>query len=102
MLSRVRDSVGETMTETLVSILISALALTVLATVIGTSVNLVSKSRDHMKAFYEAESNTTQATPTNDTLEVEVPLKAGENTVDVKVYASDEDSNIVYYERSSS
>ena len=108
-LSKLRGASGETMVETLVSILISALALTVLATVIGTSVRMVDQSKDHMKKFYEAESEMLKESEkpdggsSSETLSIDVPLKKDEKLIPVKVYAPKEGTNvgIVYYERST-
>lgn len=100
-----RNEAGETMVETLVSILVSALALTMLATVIGTSVNLVRSSREKMGEFYASETSMLrepEADATTTRLKIEIPLETGKTEQEVKMYSTEGDTSIVYYERSTS
>lgn len=102
LLSRLRSHAGETIAETLVSILISALALTILATVIGTAVNIVTRSRDYMRDFYQSESDMVRMTTAlaSEQLDFGIPLKVDE-TITVTPYSAGNDSDIVLYERST-
>lgn len=104
---KMQSNSGETIVETLVSVLISSLALLMLATAIATAVNVVMKSRDVMKTYYQNESQTVKkSSPVNPnpttvgvTFKSDVPLRSGGVKVDVY---SDSANTVTYYMRSQS
>ena len=52
--NKLRETSGESIAETLVAVLIAAFALLMLAGTVNTSTNLVTKSREVLKEYYEA------------------------------------------------
>ncbi len=51
---KIKSRAGETISETLVALLISALALTMLAGAISSSLSLITKGRERMNLYYNA------------------------------------------------
>ena len=52
-MKKLKSSRGETIAETLLSVLIGALALTMLAGAVSSAANMINKSEEKMKQYYE-------------------------------------------------
>ncbi len=65
ILNKLKSNSGESIAETLVAVLISALALLMLAGTINTASNLITKSQNTLKDYYQLNSKVEQRLPDN-------------------------------------
>ena len=88
--NKLRSQSGESIGETLVALLISALALVMLAGAMTSALGMITKSRNKLNSYYDAENNV--VTRTNGT-----QLNNGITITDKTYVISPASYNITYY-----
>lgn len=84
---KLQSRIGESLAETLVAVLVIALALTMLAGMITATANMVTRSKETMNTYYEAntkletlEDSEPMTIEITGSLTIEVPVKATTNS----------------------
>ena len=72
MKNKLKSNDGESIAETLVAVLIAAFALLMLAGTVNTSSNLITKSQNTLKEYYESENNLEERTGTPQTMDAKL------------------------------
>ena len=90
IINKIRSQAGESLSETLISLLVAALALTLLAGAVSSGANVITKSQEKLKVYYDD----------NETKIVQMS-GAGNSEKKVTISSSgleNQDIPIVYYE----
>lgn len=83
-LRKLKEQAGETIAEVLVALLISSVALIMLASMISSTNSMVTKSKNTMKAYYEANENLEKLQGSEDSIIITISGKNGTETITMK------------------
>jgi len=84
-LKKLKSQAGETIAEVLVALLISSVALIMLASMISSTNSMVTKSKNTMKDYYDANENLEKLQGSNDPITITISGKNGTETITISV-----------------
>ena len=86
--NKISDTSGESIAETLIAVLIAAFALLMLAGTVNTSTNLVTKSREVLNEYYDANKGLENKSTSNENVESEsgIVTLSGYPSLDITMY----------------
>ena len=84
-LRKLRSQAGETIAEVLVALLISSVALIMLASMISSTNSMVTKSKNTMKDYYDANENLEKLQGNYDPITITISGKNGTGTITISL-----------------